>query len=215
MIMSHNTKDSGQEDPFNLLSEMDQAEEVGDKWYDAKITPLPPPLDEHVELPTKVPGENVERKEAKSTQGKVQPPEDGHPEEITPGPPFPTPRSRSQSFDEERMPTWIPFHMPGCQHAWHHHPHHRRENTSHPGADSTAVSSEGPPCECHEQHLSTINEKIKEKKQAKQRRPSMQWWPEPESIAEHEWVDRDGKASSGFGMDEALSEDDELALGEM
>ncbi|RMZ89694.1 hypothetical protein DV736_g3078, partial [Chaetothyriales sp. CBS 134916] len=210
--MPQHTKDSCPAEAFHMHSGMEQAEEVRDKWYNANITPLPPALDEHVELPTKVPDENAERKEAKLVQGKGRHPENGHPEAITQAPPFSTPRSRSQSIDEERMQTWIPVHMPGCQHTWNHHTHHRRGHTSRLDADSMAVSSEGPHCGCHEHHLSTGDDKIKEKKHAKERRPSMQWWPEPESIAQHEWVERDEKASLGFGVDEALSEDEELAL---
>ena len=45
----------------------------------------------------------------------------------------------------------------------------------------------------------------------------MSWWPLPENVARCEWTeqnepDKQEMAFSGFGMDEALSDDDQDAL---
>ncbi|RMD41348.1 hypothetical protein DV735_g3780, partial [Chaetothyriales sp. CBS 134920] len=93
---------------INTLSELDQqggdnADTVGERWYDTgDISPLPTPVDEHVELPAKAaPHKSPPTTTSKTLQDGMMQPDQARTTRVRS-------LSHSHSHDEERMPTWIP-----------------------------------------------------------------------------------------------------------
>jgi hypothetical protein len=212
----HHTKSSAPDLPFHLLSEMEQAEEIGDSWYDADTENVPPPSDdipvngrwedgvaEHHAAPSK--------KAALVTKAETASSDDEPDAEVR-LPPTPPTRSHSSSIDDQRMPTWIPFHLPGCQHAWHHHLHlPPHQEHSHPIHKTKPAATKVLPCGCQAHHFGSKNAEDGEV-QTKDEPEQMTWWPEPDTVAQRQWVEKNENPRSGFGVEEALNDDEVEAL---
>jgi len=121
-------------------------------------------------------------------------------------------QSHHNSIDEERGPSWIPAHIPGCQHPSHHH-HHLRDNMHSRSLSSRKATETGvsQPGMCL--GLSAALQDKGLTPNASDEAQPMAWWPVPETLDQHWWKESGGNGRAcGFGMDEALLLEEEDVL---